>query len=144
MITANQTIPGYYTLIEAATVIGLSQRGAEKAAIREEWKPYPAGTTYLYRAEDVHEYRDHRLRTELVKALGWRGRGLYRNDDIDIKCPVCGAFAVEWPAPPELADSFRCIDGHFGYDYAEIDPDTGDNYVKGESRNHENDQNIPW
>jgi hypothetical protein len=25
-----------------------------------------------------------------------------------------------------------------------IDPDTGDNYVKGESRNHENDQNIPW
>jgi hypothetical protein len=107
-------IPGYYTLAQAAPILGLTKIGAIKAARAEGWKPYLAGTTHLYRAEDVYQYRDHRQRTELVKALGWRGRGLYRCDDVDIQCPTCGAFAVEWPAPPEISNKFICIEGHEG------------------------------
>jgi hypothetical protein len=103
-------IPGYYTLVEAAEALGFTQRGAEKAALREEWTPTRVGNVNLYRAEDVHEYRNHRLRTRLVKKLGWAGRGLYRNDDIDTLCPECGSFAVEWP--PGYMENLLCIKGH--------------------------------
>jgi hypothetical protein len=72
------------------------------------------GNVYLYRDEDIYEYRDHRLRTRLVKILGWRGRGLYRAADLDIECPVCEGLAVEWPPPPELPEKFRCLKGHEG------------------------------
>lgn len=108
----NQTLPNYYTTPEAAAHLGVSKTSIQKAAVREEWQPYKIGNIHLYAAEDVHEYRDHRHRTKLVKSLGWRGRGLYRVDDIDIECPVCGGFAVEWPAPPYLSEKFICVEGH--------------------------------
>jgi hypothetical protein len=108
------TIPGYYTLTEAAAHLGLSKSGAEKAASTEGWERYKVGNVHLYPSADIREYRDHRHRTQLAKALGWHGRGLYRCDDIDIECPVCGAFAVEWPAPPYLSEKFLCVEGHEG------------------------------
>lgn len=104
---------GYYTLTEAATLLGLSKPGTIKAAKSEGWPiAKKVGNVHLYHAEDVHEYRDHRIRTKLVKILGWYGRGLYRNGDIDIECPTCGGFSVEWPAPPELSVKFLCLNGH--------------------------------
>lgn len=108
------TIPGYYTLVAAAAAIGFTKKGAEKAAKVEGWKRYKVGNVYLYVSEDVHEYRDHRIRRDLAKKLGWRGRGLYRNNDINIECPECGAFAIEWPAPPYLSEKFMCLKGHEG------------------------------
>lgn len=112
----NQTISGYCTITQAAAVLGLTKTGAGKTARAEKWKFYKVGNVHLYVAEDVNKYHDHRQRTKLIKALGWRGRGLYRADDIDIdiECPVCGAFAVEWPAPPEISLIYLCIKGHKG------------------------------
>jgi hypothetical protein len=103
------------TLSEAATELGFSKSATRKAARVENWPiAKRVGNVHLYYAEDIREYRDHRHRTKLVKALGWHGRGLYRVDDIDIECPVCGAFAVEWPAPPYLSEKFLCVEGHEG------------------------------
>lgn len=103
------------TLAEAAALLGLSKTAAQKAARAEQWVIVrKVGNVHLYDAEDVLEYRDHRLRTEMIKKLGWHGRGLYRAGDIDIACPVCGGFAVEWPAPPELAKKTLCVNGHHG------------------------------
>lgn len=107
-----QSIPGYYTAAEAAPILGLTKIGAAKVARAEGWIAYKAGITHLYRTEDVHEYRDHRRRTELVKVLGWAGLGLYRDDQIDTNCPVCGAFAVEWP--PLEPTRFLCLKRHEG------------------------------
>jgi hypothetical protein len=103
------------TLAEAVALLGISKQGAQKAARVEGWHIVcKVGNVHLYRKEDIREYRDHRHRTQLVKILGWRGRGLYREDDIDIECPVCGAFAVEWPAPPYLSEKYICLKGHKG------------------------------
>lgn len=108
------TIPGYYTLTEAADHLGMSKAGIDKAAKKESWPTFKAGNTKLYATADIHEYRDLRQRTKLVKALGWQGRGLYRVDDIDIECPFCGGFAIEWPAPPKIQNKFMCLKGHEG------------------------------
>jgi hypothetical protein len=105
-------IPDYYTITEAAAALALSRPGAEKAAQREGWEFIEVGNVHLFRVEDVREYRDHRQRTKLVKALGWRGRGLYRCDDIDLSCSECDDFAVMWPPPPLIADRHLCINGH--------------------------------
>jgi hypothetical protein len=107
-------IPDYHTTAEAAAVLGLSNAGFRKAAKAEGWRFYQVGNVHMYATSDIREYRDHRQRTKLVKSLGWCGRGLYRNDDIDIECPVCGAFAVEWPAAPEIPIKFMCLEGHEG------------------------------
>ena len=104
----------YLTTAQAADALGLSKKGLSKAAQREGWPRYQVGNTHLWRIEDVREYRDHCHRTEIVKELGWRGRGKYRVSDVDIACPVCEAFAVEWPAPPYLPKKFRCLKGHEG------------------------------
>jgi hypothetical protein len=97
-------------------VLGVSRVAISKIAKAEGWqsKPIANGAAHLHRAEDVREYRDHQIRTKLVKALGWHGRGLYRADDIDIVCPICGGFAVEWPPPPEISKQFMCLEGHEG------------------------------
>lgn len=103
------------TLTEAAAILGISKPGTLKAVKSEGWTIAKiVGNIHLYYAEDVLEYRDHRYRTQLAKAMGWSGRGLYRADDVDIECPVCGKFSVKWPAPPYLSDKFLCIEGHEG------------------------------
>lgn len=108
-------IPGFFSITEAAPILGLTKIGAGKVPKREGWTvAFNIGKANFYRADDVHEYRDHQQRTRLIKSLGWRGRGLYRADDIDIECPECGAFAVEWPAPPEIQIKFMCLEGHEG------------------------------
>jgi hypothetical protein len=85
-------IPGYYSIPEAAGAIGLTKVGAGKVARREEWPiAFKIGPSNFYYTEDVREYRDHQQRTKLAKELGWRGRGLYREDDIDGECPTCWA-----------------------------------------------------
>jgi hypothetical protein len=111
-----QSPPGYYSLAEAAAYLHLSKPVTSRVAKskKQQWPVYEVGNVHLYREEDIHEYRDHQLRTQLVEALGWRGRGLYRADDIDISCPICDAFAIEWPAPPELSTKFMCLNGHEG------------------------------
>lgn len=110
-----RNIKGFYSTAEAAPVLGLTKIGTGKVARREGWPvAFNIGGANFYAATDVHEYRDHQQRTKLVKALGWRGRGLYRADDIDIECPECGGFAVEWPAPPELSNKFMCLKWHEG------------------------------
>lgn len=108
------TIPGFYTITEAGITLSLTKIGAGKVARAEGWQAYRVGNVNLYPAEEIHEYRAHRQRTQLVKALGWHGRGLYRCDDIDIECPECGAFTVKWPAPPELPEKYLCLKGHEG------------------------------
>jgi len=108
-------INGYYSIPEAAHTLGLTPIGARKVARKEDWLiAFKIGNANFYHAADVLEYRDHQQRTKLVKALGWNGRGLYRNDDIDIECPQCGAFAVEWPPAPELPGLYICAEGHDG------------------------------
>lgn len=109
----NQTLP-FYTITQAAAYLGISKEAVSAAADRNGWETISVGNVRLVPKEDVHDYRDHRQRTELVKALGWGSRGLYRNDDIDIECPICGGFAVEWPAPPELSEKYMCLEGHEG------------------------------
>ncbi len=112
-----QIFPGWYDTASAAKLLGNITRAAVgKIARTEGWdsRPGAPGTTHLHRADDVHQYRDHQVRTELVTALGWKGRGLYRVSDVDISCPVCDASAIEWPAPPYLAEKFICVKGHKG------------------------------
>jgi hypothetical protein len=111
-----QTIPGYYSLAQAAAHLGISKSVTSRVAKLQipPWPIFKAGNAHCYRAEDIHEYRAHQLRTQLAKALGWRGRGLYRVDDIDIACPICDAFAIEWPATPKLSDRYLCVNDHEG------------------------------
>jgi hypothetical protein len=109
---ARKSLPGYYTTAQAAAILGLTKKGTAKAARVEGWHVYPAGNANMYVVEDVYEYRDHGHRTQLAKELGWSGRGKFRNDTIDIECPKCGAFAVEWP--PMEPIKFKCLDGHEG------------------------------
>ncbi len=107
-------IPGFYSTKEAAPILGLTEIGVRKVARREAWAvAFRIGGANFFNAGDVREYRDHQQRTRLVTALGWKGRGLYRNDDIDIICPQCAGFAVEWPAP-EIQIKYRCLEGHEG------------------------------
>lgn len=109
-----QIIPGYYDTAGAMTVLNVSRFAVSKIARRENWGFFKVGTSRLFHATDVHEYRDHQRRRDLVKALGWAGRGLYRIDDIDISCPICEAFAVEWPPPPLLPRTYLCLNRHKG------------------------------
>lgn len=109
-----QIIPGYYDTSGAMEVLKVSRSAVSKIAKGEDWPLLSVGTSRLFHATDVHEYRDHQARTKLVKALGWVGRSLYRVEDIDINCPDCGRFAVEWPAPPELPKTYMCLNGHKG------------------------------
>jgi len=82
-------------------------------AQREGWEKQMVGNAALYAAEDVREYRDTRYRTELVKKAGWwSGRGLYRDADLDIACPVCEGFAVERPLTAEGEIDWICLKGH--------------------------------
>lgn len=111
----NQTLPTHYTITQAADRLGISKEAISAAAKRNGWDTVSIGNVRLILKADVHDYRDHQYRTQLVKALGWAGRGLYRNEDIDIECPECGGFAVEWPAlDPNV---FLCLKGHRGEDY---------------------------
>jgi hypothetical protein len=101
------------TLAEAAALLGISKQGAQKAARVEGWPlARKVGNVHLYFREDILEYRDHRYRTQLAKALGWRGRGLYREGSIDIECPACGAFAID-----QFGKSL-CLEGHIIVDYS--------------------------
>ncbi len=107
-------LPGHYTHTQAAALLCCSKEAVAVAAKRNGWPQIKVGNVKLLQKEDVRDYRDHRYRTQLVKALDWSGRGLYRNKDIDIECPECGAFAVMWPAPPEIPTKFMCLKGHEG------------------------------
>ncbi len=112
-----QIFPGWYDTASAAKLLGNITRAAVgKIARTEGWdsRPGAPGATHLHRAEDVHEYRLHQVRTQLVEVLGWSGRGLYRNDDIDISCPICEMFAIIWPATPYMAEKYLCTEGHEG------------------------------
>ena len=135
-----QIIPGWYDTPGAQRVLrDISRDAVSKISKAEKWQSVPIanGVTHLHRAEDVRQYRDHQQRTQLVKVLGWKGRGLYRNEAIDIECPECGGFAVEWPAPPMLPEEFLCLKGHEESVHEDpIDPDTGEYYE--ESGNNPN------
>lgn len=113
-----QIIPDWYDTPGAMEVLGVSREAISKIAKAKinGWQSVPVGNgnATLHRAEDVHQYRDHQIRTRLVTALGWKGQGFYRVDDVDISCPICNAFAVQWPATPYLAEKFRCINKHEG------------------------------
>lgn len=114
-----QLIPGWYNTAAAKEVLGkISAAAISKIVKSEGWKSIPVAegksADHLHRAEDVHEYRDHQIRTRLVKALGWKGRGLYRLTDIDISCPICDGFAIQWPPPPYLPEKYLCINKHKG------------------------------
>lgn len=109
-----EIIPGYYDTPGAMVVLNVSRAAISKIAKGENWPPLKVGNSHLYTVDDVREYFDHQARTELVKALGWKGRGLYRYDDIDISCPICEVFAVEWPAPPQLSKTYLCLNRHKG------------------------------
>lgn len=111
----NNKLTGYYTSAEAQAALGVSGAALKKIASKEGWSVVQLSARYsLYPADDVLEYRDHRLRTQLARKMGWNGRGLHRADEIDIACPECGAFAIEWPPPPELAVKWYCVNGHSG------------------------------
>ncbi len=112
-----EIIPGWYDTPGAMEMLGeITRKAISKIAKSEGWHSVPVGNgvAHMHRAVDVHEYRDYQIRTRLVKILGWKGRGLYRIEDIDISCPVCDAYAIEWPAPPYLAKKFICINEHKG------------------------------
>lgn len=109
-----QIIPGYYDTAGAMDVLKVSRAAISKIAKAEGWSSEKGGAGHLHHAEDVHKYRDHQARRRLVKSLGWKGRGLYRCNDIDISCPICEVFAVEWPAPPLLPTNYLCLNGHKG------------------------------
>lgn len=109
-----EIIPGYYDTPGAMVVLNVSRAGISKIAKGENWPPLKVGNSYLFRADDVHEYHDHQARTRLVKTLGWKGRGLYRYDGIDISCPICEGFAIEWRGPPYLPTNYLCLNGHKG------------------------------
>jgi hypothetical protein len=102
------------TLREAADLLGISKQATQKAARVEQWAiADKVGNVHLYYKADVLVYRDHRYRTQLAKALGWRGRGLYREgSNIDIECPACGAFAID-----QFGKSL-CLEGHIIVDYS--------------------------
>lgn len=109
-----EVILGYYDASGAMGILSVTRAAVSKIVKAEGWPLLKVGNSCLFHAADVHEYRAHQVRTNLAKALGWRGRGLYRVDDIDISCPVCEAFAVEWPAPPLLPINYLCLNGHKG------------------------------
>ena len=88
----------------------MSVVGVLKAARVEQWSVIRIGLFNLYQEADILKYHTHRLRTRLNKNLGWRGRGLCRDDSKDVICPTCGEFAIQG-----LSLQFLCIDGHKGY-----------------------------
>lgn len=118
----SETIPGYYDTAGAMEVLKVSGSGVSKIAKSECWPTLKVGNSHLYHAADIQEYHDHQARTELVKVLGWKGRGLYRYDGIDISCPICEVFAI-MAAPPNLPKTYLCLNGHKG-DIDEIETKT--------------------
>lgn len=103
-------VTGYYATSEVAELFGWKRQAVSVTARREGWGVVKIGNSHLYASEDVRAYRDARHRTQLAREFGWTGRGLYRDEDIDIECPVCGAFAIEWP--PLVGDTWLCLEGH--------------------------------
>ena len=106
----------YYITAEVMSVLRVSRAAVPKIASHNNWKVHRIGNgvANLYPKFNVLECRAHQLRTRLVKQLGWSGKGLYRNVDIDIECPECEAFAIEWPPAPELPNKYLCLEGHEG------------------------------
>jgi hypothetical protein len=113
-------IPGYYTTAEIAARFGWQRQQVSATARREGWQRRMVGNAALWHAADVDEYAQARMRTELARELGWRptsrGQGLIRHNDLDIVCPVCEGFAVEYSPDAQVQATgdppWLCENGH--------------------------------
>jgi len=90
-------IPGYYTPAEVMERFNWTRQQLSATARREGWLCHQVGRANLYSKRDVDNFALARLRTDLLRQLGWVGRGLVRHDDWDTICPECNGFAVFQP-----------------------------------------------
>lgn len=110
----------FYSAKDLATKKNITRQRLHALAKERGWTKYVG---VFYNADDIDEYEETRLRTRLSKELGWVGRGLITDDNRDMECPTCGAFAVKAPATIEEIKSARwqraewdwkCAQGHQG------------------------------
>lgn len=118
-----------YTWREIAAAISeeeggqpLTRQRISAIALAEKWSAIMLGRMAIYHESDVESYLAARRRTRLLIKGGWQkdANRLYRDDDIDSECPICGAFAITRPAwqanstDEWLADTWawRCQQGH--------------------------------
>ena len=118
-----------YTAAELAAALAqieggepITRQRVAAIAKAEGWQAQRIGTMAIYPDSEVSEYLAARRRTRLLNRAGWNPdkRKLYRADDIDSECPICGAFAITRPICPSapaneyLSDSWPwlCLRGH--------------------------------
>lgn len=100
----------------------ITRQRVSAIAKAEGWQAQRIGTMAIYPESEVSEYLAARRRTCLLNRAGWNpdSRKLYRDDDIDSECPICGAFAIIRPVwlaqsgDEYLSDSWPwlCEQGH--------------------------------
>lgn len=100
----------------------ITRQRVSAIAKAEGWQAQRIGTMAIYPESEVSEYLAARRRTCLLNRAGWNpdSRKLYRDDDIDSECPICGAFAITRPlwqaqsGDEYLSDSWPwlCEQGH--------------------------------
>ena len=118
-----------YTAAELAAALAqieggepITRQRVAAIARAESWKPLRLGTMAIYPEGEVAEYLAARRRTRLLNRAGWNPdkRMLYRDEEIDSECPICGAFAITRPiwqaqsGDEYLSDSWPwlCEQGH--------------------------------
>ena len=95
-----------YTTAEIAAAIAQSEGGEPLSRQRiaaiakaEGWKALRLGNLAFYPGGEVEAYLAARRRTRLLDLAGWNPGGrLWRDDEPDGECPVCGAYAVSRPS----------------------------------------------
>lgn len=102
----------FYVISEVADRLGISRQRANDI-VRNQGISSPGYG--LVDADDWDEYEEARVRTELLKRVGWLApnAGLVRHDEYDATCPECGAFAVEKPATLEEKTSEAWLSGEW-------------------------------
>jgi len=92
-------IPGYYSTLQAATLLSISRQRVSAIAKRDHWLTRRVGRSHLYAADDVQ-----RTQTKMAAQRAWAILGISRRNwaawwlaDVDeigtLPCPDCGGAA---------------------------------------------------
>lgn len=101
-----EIVPGFYDTAAVQSIFGWTPQQVRLTAKREHWHVTKIGHSNLYSVVDVEKYALARQRAALAARLGRRPPIPVRDSSLDVVCPVCGKFAVQWKRRT------MCVNGH--------------------------------